>query len=145
MPRPRSGTSSATPGSFVETFPARIDRLAATRRAFIEWLERNCTNADGRGDLTVVYSELTTNAVHASPAESVEVAVRAWCDGADIVLEVANVAGDDEPDEQRWDLDDPLRSGGRGLVIVRAFVDTLQVRRERGRHIVSCRWSGGDT
>ena len=144
MPRPRSGTDAAPPGSFVETFPARIDLLPATRRAFIEWLERNCTNAEGRGDLTVVYSELTTNAVHASPTDSVDVAVRAWCEGADIVLEVANVAADDEPDEHGWDLDDPLRSGGRGLVIVRAFVDTLDVRRERGRHIVSCQWSDCD-
>lgn len=140
MPRPRSGTKARAPDSFVTSFPARVDELASSRQAFSDWLEAHCAGEQARGDLTVVYSELTANAVEASPQDSLEVVARAWCEGADVVLEVANLTeSGDEDQAEVLDLGDPLRGRGRGLVIVDAFVDELRVAARDGRHVVQCR------
>lgn len=146
MPRPRSGTKALTPDTFVTSFPARVDELVSSRQAFSDWLEGHCADEQARGDLTVVYSELTANAVEASPQESLKVAAKAWCEGSDVVLEVANLTEPGDEDEAEvLDLGDPLRGRGRGLVIVDAFVDELRVAAHDGRHVVHCRLNDADS
>lgn len=146
MPRPRSGTKALAPDAFVTSFPARVDELVSSRQAFSGWLEAHCTDEQARGDLTVVYSELTANAVEATPQESLKVVAKAWCEGSDVVLEVANLTEPGDKDEAEvLDLGDPLRGRGRGLVIVDAFVDELRVAAQDGRHVVRCRLNDADS
>jgi len=57
------------------------------------------------------------------------------------VLEVCNPQATWVDADRRWDLDDPLRAGGRGLLIVRSLVDDLDidVDPEAGSTTVRCR------
>jgi hypothetical protein len=54
------------------------------------------------------------------------VAVRAWLDG-ELTLEVTNPAHAAFDVGSHWDYDDPLRPGGRGLMIVESLVDDLAI------------------
>ena len=94
-----------------------------------------------------MFSELAANAVVASPDTADEVTGRAWCDGPDLVIDLTNRADTAARNAPRWDLDDPLRTGGRGLVITEAFVDSMEVTLEPGqRLVVRCRRRiGGDS
>lgn len=137
-----SQPSSPTDDAFRTSFPPRMDALARARRAFSAWLRRR-TQGEAVDELEVVFSELAANAVDASPEGSEEVIGRAWCEGSELVLDVVNrtdpVAAATEP-VGRWDLDDPLRAGGRGLVITEALVDSMEVRLAPGqRLVVRCR------
>lgn len=134
----RNGDTSAD--VFATWFPARADALCFARHDFEVWLRDTCVDDDAQAELGVVFSELAANAVDASPKPSAEVVARAWHDGDEVVLEIVNASGRPSERSSDWDLDDPLRTGGRGLVIVEAFVDHLEVANEtNGRLIVRCR------
>jgi anti-sigma regulatory factor (Ser/Thr protein kinase) len=129
-----------TAGVFATWFPARSDAMCFARHDFEVWLRDTCVDDDAQSELGVVFSELAANAVDASPKPSAEVIARAWHDGEDVVLEIVNASGRASPPSNDWDLDDPLRPGGRGLVIVEAFVDELEVANEAGGRLrVRCR------
>ena len=127
------------PPTFDVTFPARVDVLPSQRHGFAGWLRGLGVHGGVAEDLTVVFSELTTNAVHGSPHDAAEVDVRAACEDGELVLDVRNTTATDGYGAHRWDLDDPLREGGRGLLIVRALVDELDVRQAGGDLAVRCR------
>lgn len=127
------------PRTFVVTFPARVDALPGQRHDFSGWLRALGVEDDVADDLTVVFSELTTNAVHGSPHGAATVNVRAACEDGEVVLDVRNTTAADGYGARRWDLDDPLREGGRGLLIVQALVDELDVRQAGGDLAVRCR------
>lgn len=127
-------------GVFATWFPARSDAMCFARHDFEVWLRDTCVDDDAQSELGVVFSELAANAVDASPKPSSEVIARAWHDGEDVVLEIVNASERSSQPSSDWDLDDPLRTGGRGLVIVEAFVDELEVANDDGgRLLVRCR------
>jgi anti-sigma regulatory factor (Ser/Thr protein kinase) len=137
-PADRASTEPAEE-TFRTSFPARTDALARARRAFADWL---CPRADEEvaTELEIVFSELAANAVDASPDDGDQVTGTAWCDGSDLVLDLANRADPTAAGGDGWDLEDPLRAGGRGLVIAEAFIDSMEVRLEPGqRLVVRCR------
>lgn len=137
---PRNPQRNAADGiSFDATFPARVDALPVQRHDFSGWLGGLGVVQDVVDDLTVVFSELTTNAVHGSPEHGSQVTVRAWRDDGDLVLDVRNATDADAERARRWNMDDPLREGGRGLLIVRALVDMLDVSRDGRDLAVRCR------
>lgn len=128
--------------TFQTSFPARSESLASARRSFSVWLHHR-TGHDVADELEIVFSELAANAVDASPDDEDEVTSRAWCEGHDLVLDIVNRTDPENPAgpaQSPWDLDDPLRTGGRGLMITEAFVDSLEVNLEPGqRLVVRCR------
>ncbi|MDE0805856.1 MAG: ATP-binding protein, partial [Acidimicrobiales bacterium] len=106
-----------------ERFSARpIDDLAdlsVVRREFAEWLKNAGVDHETADELLVVMSELGANAVRESPSEGRPPTVAAELDASGIHVDVANevdVEAEQEADD-RWDLDDPLRTGGRGLLV----------------------------
>ena len=139
---PECETPEQAEDTFETAFPARSDALAPVRRSFAVWLHRR-TDDDTADELEIVFSELAANAVDASPDCDHEVEGRAWCEGHDVVIDIANRTDPgSDPDNglPRWDLDDPLRTGGRGLVITEAFVDSMEVTLEPGQKlVVRCR------
>ncbi len=139
MPRPPQ-RNDASPRTFDVSFPARIDILPAQRHDFAGWLRHLGVDEEAAEDSTVVFSELTTNAVHGSPDAASHVNVRAECEDDELLLDVRNPTAPDGYRARRWDLDDPLREGGRGLLIVRALVDELDVSHDGGDLAVRCRW-----
>lgn len=137
MPRhPQRSTGNGV--AFDVTFPARVELLPSQRREFAEWLDDLGLGADAIDDLTVVFSELTANAVAGSPDDKARVSARAELDEAHVVIDISNATEGATAQVRRPDLADPLRSGGRGLMIVRALVDDLDVTRDGGDLAVRC-------
>ena len=127
-----------------ERFSARpIDDLAdlsTARREFAAWLEAVGVDHEVADDLLVVMSELGANAVRESPEDAVAPTFEAALDASSIVVDVANevdVAAH-VPAKESWDLDDPLRTGGRGLLVVSALMDEVDVEVEGRRLHVRC-------
>jgi len=107
-------------------------------RHFLEdWLVRVPVDRAEAADLLLVASELCANAVGHATGRRGSVALRAWAEGADIVLEVEDDGGkaallpsvDDE-------LPEPMAERGRGLFLVRALVDDLGSEVVDGRTII---------
>jgi anti-sigma regulatory factor (Ser/Thr protein kinase) len=139
MPRHPQRSGQPT-DAFMVRFDALVQAVPDTRRRFVEWMRGAALDRDSIDDLEVVFSELAANAVHASPTEDDDVRVRAYLDEPMLVLEVSNRT---ESPEQlpvaAPDLDDPLRPSGRGLLIARAFVESIDIELEEpDRLVVRC-------
>lgn len=123
---------------FSERPLASLAALAAVREAFVEWLRGVTTSQDRIEDLSVVISELGANAVRGTPEGAEPATVGAWVDDDHLVLEVANRVEEITVPDADWDLDDPLRTGGRGLLLVSAFVDDVHVDVDDGALVIRC-------
>ena len=93
----------------------------------MEWLAGVTTSEERIEDLSVVISELGANAVRSTPEGAEPATVSAWVADDQLVLEVANRVEEITVPDADWDLEDPLRTGGRGLLLVSAFVDDVHV------------------
>lgn len=113
-------------GSFDRRLDARPDAITETRRDFEAWLRTTVAEDDDVHDMAVVLSELASNAAAGAAAGS-HAEIHARIEGDQICLEVRNRIAGAVADVDRWDLDDPLRGGGRGLLIVRAYTDSLEI------------------
>lgn len=133
----RSGKTSEP---FAVRFAAHVNAVPESRRGFVAWMRANGFDAEVVDDLEVVFSELAANAVAASPGPSDDVRARARYDDGTLMLEVSNRAEDTgQATLPTPDLDDPLRPNGRGLLIARAFVDTVEIDvEEPDRIVVRC-------
>lgn len=142
MPRPSSGSDRRTGGRFSVMFPTTVDALPAARIEFSEWLDGAGAVPEANSELVTVFSELAANAVDASADSALEAQASAWRDRNDVVLEVANAHGSRPLGTDRWDGTDQLRSGGRGLMIVQAYADHVEIDQDdEGRLVVRCRRS----
>lgn len=115
----------------IDRFDVRADAspvvVAQSRSAFEEWVRSTPADEDAVEELLVVFSELVANAVHASPTPQHEIEAAAWIeDERTIVLRVANHIVPATTKVAGPDLGDPLRTNGRGLLIVRAYTDTVR-------------------
>jgi len=125
---------------FSSSYPADTATLGPARQELVAWLGSRDIDGDLAWEVSVVLSELLANAVHATAGSRDHVGVAAHVTAGVLVLEVCNPRATwVEPDE-RWDLDDPLRVGGRGLLIVRSLVDDVEVEHDpAGTTTVRCR------
>lgn len=108
------------------TVDAAMAAAASARAALVSWLEAKGADPVVVGEMAVVISELVSNAVRAS-VPGTRPTVTAWVADGEVFLEVSNTVSTDAVERTDWNLDDPLRGGGRGLLLVRAFVDDLEV------------------
>lgn len=115
-----------------------VSALAVVRRTFVDWMEDADVSRERIEDLSVVISELGANAVRATPVGSQPATACAWLDERQLVLEVANEVDAGTETTIDWDLEDPLRTGGRGLLLVSAFVDDVDTTVMDGRLVVRC-------
>lgn len=74
----------------------------------------------------MIVSELIGNAIASCPPDT-DVSVRLRHGGSTTQIEVANRGCAWVEPGDRWDLGDPLRTGGRGLLIVRALAEDVEV------------------
>lgn len=132
-------TESSESGRFEGVVAATSVALAEPRVAFEQWLAEVGADPEVRSELVVVFSELVANAVGAvRDAGGDGITVGAWEQDGAVALEVANPLPDGADTVTRWDLDDPLRGGGRGLLIVRAYTDDLEIETADGAIVVRC-------
>ncbi|HEX4903590.1 MAG TPA: ATP-binding protein [Acidimicrobiales bacterium] len=121
---------------------ASLSALATVREEFAGWLAEVTASEEKIEDLAVVISELGANAVRGTPGGRDAATVSAWLEEDDgdrtVVLEVANHVEKVTIPDADWDLEDPLRTGGRGLLLVSAFVDDVHVDVEGDLLIIRC-------
>lgn len=117
---------------------ASLAALATVREEFAEWLRGIGAAEDKVEDLSVVISELGANAVRGTPEGCDAPTAAAWVDDRVVVLEVGNHVEEIAVPGAAWDLEDPLRTGGRGLLLVSAFVDDVRVEAEGDLLIIRC-------
>lgn len=128
----------ATRAQFAWHLEADADAIPDARHAFQDWLRQSSSDAEDVADMAVVLSELASNALTGAEGTEAGIDIRATIDGDELQLEVANQIGAAFEHVVRWDLDDPLRGGGRGLMIVRAYTDTLEIDSSGSTVIVRC-------
>jgi anti-sigma regulatory factor (Ser/Thr protein kinase) len=133
--RPESATTRSQ-GEFAWHVGGDTGTIAAARHAFDAWLQGTPASAEERADLAVVISELASNAIEGASDGSGE--IRATLRDGAVEVEATNRVADAAEDALRWDLDDPLRGGGRGLLIVRAYTDSMEVHSTADQVIVRC-------
>jgi anti-sigma regulatory factor (Ser/Thr protein kinase) len=126
----------------VEPFQSPVEATPSAvtpcRRRFSAWLRECDVDEDLVAELTIVFSELLSNAVKASRGAEREVRTRADLERGRVVIEVCNPVADTRGAVDRWDLGDPLRAGGRGLVIVRAYTDDVEIELRDDSLVVRC-------
>lgn len=132
----RESATTRPQGEFAWHLGAGTGSIAAARAAFDSWLQGSAASPDEREDLAVVISELASNAVEGASDGSGE--IRATLRDGAVELEVTNRVADATENALRWDLDDPLRGGGRGLLIVRAYTDSMEVHSTADQVVVRC-------
>jgi anti-sigma regulatory factor (Ser/Thr protein kinase) len=124
---------------FSVSLPADTSVIGEARRGFTAWLRRWVLDEDAVDDLVLVLSELLANAVRATQPDRTRVQVLASAEGGDVVLEVRNARTTWIDADNRWDLSDPLRAGGRGLMIVESLVDHVAVEHDDRAGITTVR------
>ena len=104
----------------------------------MQWLAGVTTSDERVEDLSVVISELGANAVRGTPDRAEPPSVSAWVEDGLLVLEVANRVDEITVPDADWDFEDPLRTGGRGLLLVSAFVDDVHVDVQGDVLVIRC-------
>lgn len=112
--------------------------IGSAREAFDAWLRQTTSDLELLQDMSVVISELASNALDTGAVGEPQAEIRADVDGDVVNLVVSNRLAAGVTDIRHWDLDDPLRGGGRGLMIVRAYTDSLSVDSAAGTVSVRC-------
>ncbi len=125
-----------------DRFHSRVDAtsvaVAQSRAAFEGWLRNTDAGESTVVELTVAFSELVANAVEASPGADQGIEAAAWTEDGSVVFSVANPIMPSAPPSTEPDFGDPLRTGGRGLLIVRAYTDTLEIEGDRETIAIRC-------
>lgn len=125
-------------GEFAWRLGTGTGSIGSARQAFDAWLRQVSTNAELLQDMSVVVSELASNALEGGDPERPDAEVRAQVEGDVLHVVVSNRPPAGVADIRRWDLDDTLRGGGRGLMIVRAYTDSLAIDSTRDTVSVRC-------
>lgn len=115
-----------------------VSQLAQVRARFMEWLREAEVDSERIDDFSVVLSELGANAIRETPDGALRPDVTASIVGSTLELTVTNEVAPDSGPADDWDLGDPLRTGGRGLLLVSAFVDSVDVDVAGRRLVVRC-------
>jgi hypothetical protein len=114
-------------GAFERHVPATVRYLADVRDGLRRWLDHTVEERGRRFDIVLAASELVAAAMRAVPRVGADVAIRAWVDGSDVVI------------ESRAEVDDHALVGGpahafdgndgeRGFSIVAALSEVFAVR-----------------
>ena len=115
-----------------------VSQLSEVRARFMRWLREADVDTERIDDLSVVLSELGANAIRETPNGSSRPEVEARIVGSTLELTVSNEVAPDAAPAADWNLGDPLRTGGRGLLLVSAFVDSVDVDVADRRLVVRC-------
>lgn len=137
----RASATRTDAGRFTWRLDADLDAVPIARRAFETWLRDADVVDDDVHDLAVVLSELAANAANGAATGTqarIEAHIERRTDHRNLHLDVANHVDPATAEVRRWDLDDELRGGGRGLLIVRAYTDSMDIDTDGSQVFVRC-------
>lgn len=110
--------------------------MGRARKAAVTWLRDRQVDERVVDDAALVVSELSANAVEASPAVTFE--LRLELTGAALGVTVENEAAlTDLPDRADWGPRSPLDVRGRGLSIVDALARQVDTSERDGRLVIT--------
>lgn len=108
------------------SFAGTTGSLTESRHAVAESIADRDFDQDVVDKAVLAVNEMTTNAVEASPGADYQVVVAV--DGDDLILKVRNRAPSTEiPDSDDWGPNGILAGRGRGLAIVGAIAESVEV------------------
>lgn len=116
--------------------PADTAEVSPLRREIRAFIERHGDN-DVAAEMELVVSELATNVIHHTGSDNIVIVIERdehlW------TVDVANA----ENIPRLGDIVDPTfdTMSGRGLIIVRALMDSVEVRELGDAHMIHCRRS----
>lgn len=118
----------------IERNPAELSRL---RNEIVHALRSESIADPLAADVTLVVSELASNAVESAADDNIKVGlhVRLSPDRQDVVISVANVGAWLAQEVNSFDLPDPTQPRGRGLAIAHSLSEHLSVCTVRGRTV----------
>ena len=139
----RRAAPAAPPGRMLGPFSHRFSPSSAAvpvaRHLFADWMAAQGVAAADHADLLVVASELCSNAVRMSSGSVGAVVLRARAEGDALVIEVEDDGGGFTGPVPAPDDVPPLEAAdGRGLFLVQAMVDTVDVQTGPGGTVVRC-------
>ena len=102
---------------------------AASARRFVRQQVRSVTAGDVTSDVVLATSELVTNAVQHGPSSTVTVTVHTDDNTVAVTVENDGSAPDVPTDVGDWTIAAPSAPNGRGLGIVRAISDRVEMTR----------------
>lgn len=121
-----SATEGTRSKTVEHTYAGSTDTINQARTDLVDWLFE-CDMASVTADAQLVVSELTSNAVEASPGEPYRVS--AWLGPDTLCITVTNRSTEQLPDEDDWSPESVLAPQGRGLMIVKALSETVDIER----------------
>ncbi len=123
---------------FARTYEGTTVALRGVRADVVSWLVGTGADGEALERSALVVSELAANAVQAGPGRRFE--VRARREGAHVVVVVRNPSdGDRPPGRTEWRPAEPLAPRGRGLAIVDALADGVEVGVEGDEVVITAR------
>lgn len=118
----------------IERDPAELGRL---RNEIVDALRSESVPDEFTADVTLVASELASNAVESAAAESIRIGLHVRLSPArqDVVISVANAGAWLSQNIDKFDLPGATQPRGRGLAIARSLSEHLSVCTVRGRTV----------
>lgn len=117
-------------------YPGSTDTINQARVDLVGWLRANGLDALA-ADAELVVSELTSNAVEASPGEPYTVAASVESDA--VRISVSNPSTAELPADSNWAPESVLAPQGRGLFIVKALSESVDIEQTERETIVSAK------
>lgn len=135
---PPARSSSSVLGPFEHNLSPSMAAVSVSRGLLREWLIRVPVEADAVHDLLLAATELCANAVEHASWEAGGVAIRAYVEGADVVMEVEDDGGGLHWPHLALEPPDPRAEHGRGLWLVRTFTDEVAPETAGTRTVIRC-------
>src|SRR3954447_19782804 len=129
--------------AFRHRYAGDLATLRSARRQVVDWLEEHGVDADIKERAALIVSELTSNAVQASPGVPYSVEVTDENGFASITVR-NHPGGQSPPPREKWraaaqlSLKD-LSPRGRGLLIVESLSDGLTIEHRTDEVVVTAR------
>ena len=133
---PPTATQRQPLGPFEYRFTPNTATVPLARHFLRDWLVRLPAVPAECDDLLLAATELCANAVRHATGEPGSVALRAWAEGTDVVIEVEDDGRGLELCHFHDELPDPESETGRGLFLVSALLDAVDTEHTPGRTIV---------
>jgi anti-sigma regulatory factor (Ser/Thr protein kinase) len=114
-------------GQFERTYDGTSSTLRDARKDIVEWLIERGFDQELQDRAALVLSELATNAVQASPGRSYAVRLRDLGDRSAVLVVTSHTDYETPPPREHWAPTSTRAARGRGLMIVDALADEVEV------------------
>ncbi|CAN5797647.1 hypothetical protein BH20ACT4_BH20ACT4_06940 [soil metagenome] len=133
------GDAAGFPRRLVLSIPSKFRYLRWARRTTQEGTRSFDLSPGQQIDLTLVASELVTNAIEHGAGGRVWLEILA--ERGSVEVTASSAIGDRLPlPTEQWSLPEPMARSGRGLAIIRQLCESVRVHEADNRLVITCRF-----